>query len=176
MKKKLFSLAVIIICLSITSMGTYAYFTAEKTAHNIITTGNIDIELAERTAGFTITGVMPGTELNEEIKVVNTGANAAWVRVKLDKSITLAQAGTPDMSLIQIHCDSADWVQQGEYYYYTHQLQPGTTTAVLNTQIAFDKTMGNLYQNSTAKIDICVQATQVANNGTTVLEAQGWPE
>ena len=36
--------------------------------------------------------------------------------------------------------------------------------------------MSNMYQNSKAVIDVTAQATQVANNGTSALDAAGWPE
>ena len=51
-KRKLFSLAVIAMCLSIVGTGTLAYFTDSTTAHNVITTGNIDIELIETKYNF----------------------------------------------------------------------------------------------------------------------------
>ena len=36
--------------------------------------------------------------------------------------------------------------------------------------------MGNDYQESVFEVTVHAQATQVANNGSTVLEAAGWPE
>ena len=36
--------------------------------------------------------------------------------------------------------------------------------------------MGNEYQNATATVDVLAQAVQTANNGESVMEAQGWPE
>ena len=46
-KKRLFSLAVIVICLSIAGAGTLAYFSDQTVAHNVITSGNIKIDLLE---------------------------------------------------------------------------------------------------------------------------------
>ena len=64
-KKRLFSLAVIVICLSIAGAGTLAYFSDRTVAHNVITSGNIKIDLLETKAdGSTfenVIGVMPGT-------------------------------------------------------------------------------------------------------------------
>ena len=36
--------------------------------------------------------------------------------------------------------------------------------------------MGNEYQNATATVDVFAQAVQTANNGATVMAAQGWPK
>ena len=83
MKRRLFAGAVIVMCLSLLGFGTLAYFTAEDTAHNVITSGDIDIELQEwadeeKTIPFPeegISGVMPGTETTKIVEVKNTGSN-----------------------------------------------------------------------------------------------------
>ena len=48
MKRRLLLAAVITICLSMAAYGTLAFFTAEDTAHNVITSGGVDIDLLER--------------------------------------------------------------------------------------------------------------------------------
>ena len=178
MKKKLTTIAIILLCLSVAVGGTWAYFTAEETAHNVITTGSINIALDSVVASANVTGVMPGQQLNETIKVQNTGANPAYVRVKVDKSITLAtgQSGTPDLSVLTVSYTGADWTEQGGYYVYNTALAPNTTTSALNVTVLFSANMDNTYQGSTAKIDIVAQATQVANNGTDALHVDSWTE
>ena len=47
MKKKMFVCAIIAICASIVAYGTTAYFTHHDTATNVITAGNIKIDLQE---------------------------------------------------------------------------------------------------------------------------------
>ena len=47
MKKKLAAAAAMVLCLSLLAYGTIAYFTAEDTAVNVITAGNIKIQLQE---------------------------------------------------------------------------------------------------------------------------------
>ena len=41
--------------------------------------------------------------------------------------------------------------------------------------MTFKADMGNEYQNATATVDVSAQAVQTANNGATVMDAQGWP-
>ena len=41
--------------------------------------------------------------------------------------------------------------------------------------MTFARSMGNLYQGSTATVSVLAQATQSANNGVSALEAAGWP-
>ena len=73
--------------------------------------------------------------------------------------------------------NTEDWTElEDGFYYYNDVLKAGDTTSPLFTSVIFDKSMGNLYQNCTVNIDVQAQATQVANNGTNVFEAKGWPE
>ena len=112
MKRRLFAGAVIVMCLSLLGFGTLAYFTAEDTAHNVITSGDIDIELQEwadeeKTIPFPeegISGVMPGTETTKIVEVKNTGSNPAYIRVAVEKKIALADGvqGEPDSGLMEI--------------------------------------------------------------------------
>ena len=45
MKKKLLLLAAVIACIAIAVTGTLAYFSADDTAHNVITTGGVNIKV-----------------------------------------------------------------------------------------------------------------------------------
>lgn len=184
MKKRLFVAALACICITALAGGTLAYYTAENTAHNVITTGGIDIALQEwadtdKTTPFPEDGVndvMPGTSVTKIVEVKNTGANDAYIRVKVDKSIDLAGEGTPDLSLLALDMNQADWTAgEDGYYYYNEVLAPGEVTAPLFTTVSFDTGMDNLYQNSAAEVDVAAYAVQADNNGDTVLEAQGWP-
>ena len=186
MKKwKIVALCTVLACLSIVASGTLAYFTAQETAHNVITTSGVAIQLHEFSDnggdGLTpwkdVEGVMPGAEISKIVTVENTGASAAWVRVSVTKTITLARGvqGTPDPSLLELNINTTDWTEQGGYYYYNHSLLPGETTKPLFTTVTFAPEMGNEYQGSTAQIDVKADAVQVANNGDTVLDATGWP-
>ncbi|MFB0958196.1 MAG: SipW-dependent-type signal peptide-containing protein, partial [Clostridiaceae bacterium] len=56
MKRKLMLLALLMSLCSILTIGTLAYFTSVARAHNIITTGNIAIELQELTNELDETG------------------------------------------------------------------------------------------------------------------------
>ena len=184
MKRKLLLLSVMVICIAIAAVGTLAYFTTDAIAHNVITTGGVDIELsewadAEKTQPFKDpSGVMPGMTVTKIAEVENTGASAAWVRVKVEKAIKLAkeiEGFTPDTALVALNINTEKWEHEGDYFYYKEALQPNEITAPIFTSVTFNKTMGNEYQGATATVDIVAQAVQVANNGKTVMDAQGWP-
>ena len=182
MKRKLLILSVLAICLSTLAAGTLAYFTAEDKAHNVITTGGIDITVqewadAEKTRPFQdLAGVMPNTTVTKIAEVRNTGGAEAWVRVKVEKNIKLQGEGAPDTSLVELTRSANHWTEKDGYYYYNAVLEPGQTTEPLFTAVHFAETMSNMYQESRAILQVNAFATQTAHNGASALDAAGWPE
>jgi predicted ribosomally synthesized peptide with SipW-like signal peptide len=187
MKRKLLAAAAIVMCLSILAYGTLAYFTTEDTAHNVITSGDIDIELLEwadevKTTPFPengVSGVMPGNQETKIVEVKNSGSNAAYIRVKVEKEILLPEGveGEPNSDLIKMDFNETYWMLGDDgFYYYKAALKPDYVTEPLFASVSFDVSMGNIYQNSTASVDVIAYAVQVANNGDDVKDAKGWPE
>lgn len=182
MKRKLLILSVLVICVATLAAGTLAYFTSEGTAHNVITTGGVDITLQEwadegkKTPFEDLTGIMPGMTVTKIAEIKNTGASEAWVRVKVEKNIRLAGEGEVNPDLVELALDTANWTEKDGYYYYNKALKPGEVTAPIFSAVTFNASMGNEYQNATATVDVYAQAVQTANNGATALEAQGWPK
>lgn len=191
MKKKILALSMVAICMSVVAYGTLAYYTASETAENVITSGNVGIELlewadADRTISYEemypdniITDVMPGTDVTKVVEVKNSGDNPVWVRVSVDKQIIMDEQmdEEADTGLMTMDFDTDNWtVGNDGYFYYTKPLEAGKTTESLFAAVAFDPAMDNKYQNCKAKVEVNAYAVQTANNGTTVEEAKGWPE
>ena len=181
MKRKLLILSVLAICIATLAAGTLAYFTSEGKAHNVITTGGVEITVQEwadeeKTKPFeNLSGVMPNTTVTKIAEVKNTGASDAWVRVKVEKNIRLQGEGTPDTGLVELTLNTDDWTEKDGYFYYTKALKPGEVTAPIFTAVTFKADMGNESQNATATVDVSAQAVQTANNGDAVMDAKGWP-
>lgn len=183
MKRKLLILSVVAICIATLAAGSLAYFTAEGKAHNVITTGGVKIAVQEwadeekKTPFEDLEGIMPGVEVTKIAEIKNTGASDAWVRVQITKNIQLAGDGTANTALVELNLNLTDWTQgEDGYLYYNKALKPGEVTAPIFTAVTFNVTMGNEYQNAAATVDIAAQAVQTANNGTGVMDAQGWPK
>lgn len=187
MKKKILICAVIVALLSVAAYGTSAFFSHTQKATNVITTGNVKIELQEISASSINGGaiplegeisVLPGAEIAKTVKVKNIGSNSAWIRISLDTAFLLADGvtGNTDTSLIKFDINTKEWTEKDGYYYYNTALEPGETTEPLFTHVSFAPSMDNTYQNSKALIDITAYATQKAHNGSTVFEAAGWPD
>lgn len=193
MKKKLLLLAAVIACVAIAVTGTLAYFSADDTAHNVITTGGVNIKVVEQTrkdddtlVDFPeegIQGVMPGTSVSKIVRVQNTGASEAWIRVKMDASLLDEQGNELPLTMGDSEKPVIDfsvltgWLDGGDgYWYFEKPIPAGESTDTLLEEVRFSEGMGNEYQNCTANLLICAEAVQTANNGETVLDAQGWPE
>lgn len=185
MKRKLLIVSVLAILVAVTAAGTLAYFTDTGTAHNVITTGNVKIELKEWadeacTQPFQDkTGVMPGTKVTKIVKVENTGTGAAFVRLRVEKNVYGANQEPMDTKPVSLNFNNTDWIyseSEGEgYYYYNRALEPGKTTEPLFTTVTFDPLMGNEYQNAAAHVKVIAYAVQSANNGDSPQAAKGWP-
>jgi hypothetical protein len=183
MKKKITVVAAIMLCASIAVGGSVAYFTHEESTTGEISTAGLEITLekwAEAEDGSLVeTGdsdeIVPGSEVSKVVWVTNTGKRDTWVRVSVEESITLVDGGEGDLALMSLDLNTEDWTELDGYYYYLSVLEPGQETEPLFTTVSFSEEMDNVYQNSTASIDIDAQATQVANNGETVWDAAGWP-
>lgn len=181
MKRKILILSVLAILIAILAAGSLAYYTADTKAHNVITTGSVDIELnewanEERTEKFeNQTGVMPGKDVTKIVEVKNVGTGSAWVCVEMFVDVYAENGKQLPTEPVKLDINDTDWTYQDGYYYYNKPLAPGATTEPLFTTVSFDEQMGNEYQNAKAMIDITAIAVQSANNGETVLEATGWP-
>ena len=93
MKRKFLILSVLAILVAILAANTLAYFTADAKAHNVITSGGVDIVLNEwanedRTEPFEDrTGVMPGTKVTKIVEISNTGTAPVWVRAQVQLDV-----------------------------------------------------------------------------------------
>ena len=197
MKRKLLAMAAALFCMAAVVGGTLAFFTSEATSHNVITTGAVAIKIDEQMAitdeNGTVTGyekfpeegikdVMPGTQQSKIVRVKNTEQAEAWVRASVAKSFELAEGrqGQIDPELVTLDINEDAWLDGGDGYYYCKKaVKPGEMTEPLFTTVTFKTEMGNLYQNSTAHVNVYAQAVQTASNpipkGGDVSDVLGWP-
>lgn len=190
MKKRIFALAVVAICLSVLASATIAYFTDSATARNVITSGGVHVNVVEQQL---VNGslqpysnqpipVMPAAAVSKIVSIENT-KQPAWVRACY--TITVYDAENKAMEIpsdelakvIVIAPDASSWTQKDGWWYYNTALNTGVTTKPLFEEVVFSgPDMDNKYQRCTVVIDVNAQAVQQAHNGTTVWEALGWPE
>ena len=190
MKRRFAYCAILCMLVSLVMNSTLAYFTAEETARNVITSGGIDIQVVERQQ--TDDGlkpyptdpiqVMPGSEVSKIVSVQNLD-DPAWVRMAY--SVTVVDADGTERSLtsaevqqfMAVNADTANWTYKDGWWYYADALTTGEESKPLFTEVTFSGSgMGNAYHNNTILIDVMAQAVQQIHNGETVMGAAGWPK
>ena len=190
MKRRVLVASLVLLLCAGAVWGTAAYYSVQGVATNVVTSGNLhavihewaDKEMTIPFQNYTL--AMPGAEATKVVTVENTGGKDAWVRLQVGKSYELATPVTrasldqarAEEELIHLLINSEDWTEKDGWYYYNKILKPGETSAPLFTAIMLDYKLGNVWQGATVTIQVDMGAVQSANNGSTVLEAAGWPE
>lgn len=190
MKKKILYLAAVLVGLSLISGGTLAYFTAEDTSRNVITTGGVAASVVQQQLVDGVLQpfsnqpipVMPNTTVSNVVSVQST-KQPAWVRLKYEITVYDATGTEKPLTaeevarIVTVTPDSTAWAQVDGWWYCSEAIGFGESTEALFEEISFSgPNMGNDYQGCTVALEFTAQAVQQANNGTTVLEAAGWPE
>lgn len=181
-KKRILLIALAVCCIAALATGTVAYFTAEETAYNVITMGQLEMELCETTADGQpwpengVSGVMPGMTVDKIVTVKNTGGVDFYARISLEMIVLSEDGEYLPVEPLLIDINQEDWTIDGNYYYYNRALAPGEETEPLFTAVTFGPEMGNEYMNSTAEIAVNAQAVQSRNNSDSALTAVGWAD
>ena len=183
-KKRIFLIAIAICCLALAGTGTLAFFTARETAYNVITTGELALDLIETTTDGLpypdepIENVFPGMKIDKKVTVQNIGGVDFYARIAITNTLTDADGKTDTLSdaYILLDINETEWVKQGDHYYYYRALLPGEETEPLFTTVTFAPEMPNEYQRSRVEIDVAAEAVQSRNNTDSPLTAAGWDE
>ena len=188
-KKRFAYCAILCILLSLVMGSTLAYFTAEDTARNVITSGAVTVEVVEKQlVGGTLenypdtpVSIMPGSTVSKIVSVKNLD-EPAWVRMAYTVTIRDASGNVIELSagqrdqIITIDTDTANWTYKDGWWYCNKALTTGEESKPLFTEVIFSgPEMGNVYQNCTVMIDVTAQAVQKVHNGNTVMDVAGWP-
>lgn len=178
MHRKQLAAVLLFLLLAVLPYHTLAYFTDETRTNNIITMGNLSLQLHEIGAdgkpfpSEALTGVMPGQQIAKQVFLENAGAATMWVRVRL---VTQVSGGLSFDPYFSLDLDTDHWEARDGWYYYAAPLAAGQVTEDLFTTVTASTQMGNAYQDCTVTISVQAQAVQYDNNGATVWEATGWP-
>lgn len=189
MKKKILLLAAIVVCLSLITGGTLAYYTGSDTARNVITSAGVEVKVVEQQLVEGVLQpypsepipVMPATTVSKIVSA-QSAQEAAWIR--MNYTLTVYDRDDEEMDIpakelekvIGIAPDTANWTEKDGWWYCSSPAGAGEMTKPLFEEVAFSgPDMDNKYQGCTVVIDVTAQAVQKANNGATVMEAVGWP-
>ena len=166
MKKILALVLVICLAMAIGVGATLAYFTAEDTAKNEFTVGNVKIDLTEpkwdENGSEDAPEVYPGEALAKDPTVKNIGANPCFLRIKVTGLDCLGNAGM--ITYRTDYVDGAlgtDWALHTDgYFYYTKVLAAGETTDALFDQIVIPTGLENGDGSFIYEINVTAYAVQ----------------
>lgn len=181
-KRKMMMLALAVCMIAILAVGgTLAYFTAEETAYNVITFGELTMELKETTTDGEpwpeegVHQLVPGAQVDKRVTMRNLGTVDFYVRAKIDAVVTGQDGRLLPLDEVELNLNTEEWTEKDGCYYYKKALASGEETEPLFTMVSFSTEMGNEYMNARLEIQVDAQAVQSRNNGEDALSATGWP-
>lgn len=181
-KQKLLVLAAVVALITLFSRSTLAYYTVTGIATNVVTSGEIRLQIHETDENgdpFPEEGVtvIPGDTVGKVVAVQNVCRHPFWLRVKLVKGSTGESLRAEDALQI-VDLNDRDWKLVGDYWYYDEILYPGETTEPLFTQVEINGKYVNQHDiGSALTLTVKAYAVQSENNPAAhPWEVSGWPE
>lgn len=146
--------AVAVFCMAAAG-GTYAFLSDRaETARNRFIPGNVAAEIREDFPdGQTLDA---GKTIQKRVWAYNSGENDCYVRVSVAFS-------NNDFGAALSGIDTANWTEEGDYYYYKEKLAPGESTGELFTGVEIPAASGDpVYTAKTDALDIIVYGEAVS--------------
>ncbi len=179
-KSRLLLIAIAAILLTALTQPTRAYYTVVGKATNVVTSGDIQLQIHEKTAdGSDFPGegvyVIPGDIVSKQVSVENVCTHPFYLRVKLVGGTT-NEALLPD-DCLKIDIDTQNWTYVDGYYYYKNNLEPGETTPALFTQVEIvGSKVDQSHIGATLSLTVNAYAVQSEHNPAAFpWDASGWP-
>lgn len=179
-RSRLLMIALAAILLTILTQPSLAFYTTIGKATNVVTSGNISLEIHEQTADgseFPTEGVyvIPGDIVSKQVSVENVCNHPFYLRVKLVRGTTNETISLEEA--MKLDLNTTDWTYQDGYYYYNAVLEPGQETVPLFTQVQIvGSQVDQSHVAATLSLTVNAYAVQSENNpAAQPWEAAGWP-
>jgi len=174
-------IALAAILMTFFSQQTLAYYSTVGKATNVVTSGDIQLIIHEKTADgsdFPEDGVyiIPGDIVSKRVTVENVCNHPFYLRVKLARGSDSESLSADDV--FKLDLNTQDWtVAEDGYIYYNTILQPGETTVPVFTQVEIVGSKVDQHDvGTTLSLTVTAQAVQSQNNPAAYpWEASGWP-
>ena len=182
LKARLAVISMVAIVLTLVTQSTLAYYTVIGKATNVVTSGDITLQINEMTdqgTPFPSEGVyvVPGDVVSKVVTVENICDHPFYLRVKLVYGIDSRELSSADCFKLNINTEN--WTFKEGWYYYTGILEPGQETPEVFSHVEIvGSQVDNSYIGKTLSLSVIAQAVQsehnpIENNDTTT--AAGWP-
>ena len=179
-KSRLLLIALAAILVTALTQPTLAYYTTIGKATNVVTSGDIQLKIHEKTADgsdFPAEGVyvIPGDIVSKQVSVENVCSHPFYLRVKLVSGSDSKVLSADDC--LKIDINTSYWTYMGGYYYYNQILQPANMTPALFTQVEIvGSQVDQNHLGSTLSLSVNAYAVQSENNPADhPWDASGWP-
>ncbi len=181
-KAKCAVVALAAIALTFLTQGTLAYYSTVGKATNIVTSGNIQLIIHEKTdtgAEFPREGVyiVPGDIVSKQVTIENDCEHPFYLRVKIVYGVDSVELSSEDC--FKLNIDEENWILHDGWYYYKGIVNPGETTPKVFSHVEIvGSKVDNSYLGKTLTLTVLAQAVQSENNPITdgnTYTASGWP-
>ena len=181
-KIKFAVVALVAIAITFLSQGTLAYYSTVGKATNVVTSGNIQLIIHEKTdAGteFPKEGVyiVPGDIVSKKVSIENDCEYPFYLRVKMVYGVNSEELTAEDC--FKLNINEEYWELHDGWYYYKGIVEPGETTPDVFSHVEMvGAKIDNSYIGKTLTLTVDAQAVQSENNPITdgkVYTASGWP-
>lgn len=187
-QRRLAIFLLIIIAFFIFVIATIAFRIYSKTTNNVISFGNIKMQLLQTTLNENNEeinlnndeniNITHNSTISRRLKVKNLGKHEFFLRISLEMTgIDKNNQEFNANNLVTYDINFDDWIYKDGWYYYKNIVKENETTNNLITKINFD--INNIiseYPKSKFKFYAKAQAVQAENNAVNVLDVVGWPE
>ena len=181
-KIKFAVVALVAIAITFLSQGTLAYYSTVGKATNVVTSGNIQLIIHEKTdAGteFPKEGVyiVPGDIVSKKVSIENDCEHPFYLRVKMVYGVNSEELTAEDC--FKLNINEEYWELHDGWYYYKSIVEPGETTPDVFSHVEMvGAKIDNSYIGKTLTLTVNAQAVQSENNPITdgkIYTASGWP-
>ena len=182
-KIKLATITLIAIVLSLFSQGTLAYYSTVGKATNVVTSGNIQFIIHEKTdqgTEFPQDGVyiVPGDVVSKEVSIESDCEHPFYLRVKIVYGVDSQELSAEDC--FKLNINEEYWELNDGWYYYKGIVNPGETTPNVFSHVEIvGSKVDNSYLGKTLELTVVAHAVQSENNpisGDDTFTASGWPK
>lgn len=183
MKLRLAAIAFMAIVISFFNQHTLAYFSTVGKATNVVTSGNIQFIIHEKTdqgTEFPKEGVyiIPGDVVSKEVSIESDCEHPFYLRVKIVYGVDSEELSAEDC--FKLNIDEENWQLHDGWYYYKGIVEPGETTPNVFSKVEIvGNKVDNSYLGKTLTLSVVAHAVQSQNNpvnGTDTYTASGWPQ
>ena len=175
--------ALIAIMLTFQTQGTLAYYSTVGKATNVVTSGNIQFMIHEKTeqgTEFPKEGVyiVPGDIVSKQVTIESDCEHPFYLRVKIVYGIDSQDLSAEDC--FKLNINEENWELHDGWYYYKGIVEPGQTTEKVFSHVEMvGAKIDTSYIGKTLTLTVKAQAVQSEHNPITdgnTYTASGWPK